>query len=112
MVSLTEMFHLYLADLFPNDAEFEDDGAQKLRIIYPIPETVPGQRYSRPVVLEFERYVVAEYQAALDSGNVPRQDRMGDALCEIVRRSLETYDVHGPRNSAFKIYVDSRATDL
>lgn len=112
MTNLTEMFHMYLADLFPQDAEFVDDDAQKLRIIYPIPETVPGQRYSRPVVLEFEPYVVAEFQAALNKDNVPRQDRIGDALCEIVRGSLPEYDVHGPRESAFKIYIGSRATDL
>ena len=112
MASLTEMFHIHLKDLFPEGAKFEDDGAQKLRVIYPIPETVLGQRYSRPVVLEFERYVVAEFQAALDSGNVPRQDRIGDVLCKIVRGALEKYDVHGPRDSAFKIYIDSRATDL
>jgi hypothetical protein len=112
MASLTEMFHTYLADLFPQEAEFTDDGAQKLKIIYPIPETVPGQRYSRPVVLNFEQNVVAEFQAALDSGNVPRQDRIGDSLCEIVSGSLVQYDVHEHRDSAFKIYVDSRATDL
>lgn len=112
MTSLTNMFHTYLADLFPENAEFVDDGGQKLRIIYPIPEAVPGRRYSRPVVVEFERYVIGEFQAAIDSNNVPRQDRIGDALCEIVRNSIDRYDVHGPQETAFKIYIDSRATDL
>lgn len=112
MASLTEMFHIYLADIFPEGAEFADDGGQKLRVVYPIPETIPGHRYGHPVVLEFERHVIAEFQAALDSGNVPRQDRIGDMLCEIVRGSLEKYEVHGPRDSAFKINIDSRATDL
>ena len=112
MADLSKMFHMYLADLFPPNAEFADDEARKLRIIYPILETVPGQRYSRPIVIEFEAYVIAEFQGALDSCNVPRQDRIGDVLCDIVSRSLERYDVHGPRDSAFKIYIDSRATDL
>jgi hypothetical protein len=112
MAALSQMFHIYLADLFPPDAEFVDDGHRRLRIIYPVKEVVPGHRYSRPIVLDFEPYVVVEFQAALDSGNVPRQDRMGDALCEIVSRRLTEYDVAGPQDSAFQIYVDSRATDL
>lgn len=112
MASLTEMFQVYLSSLFPEDAEFVDDGGRKLRIIYPIPETVPGQRYSRSIVLVFEdEDVVTEFQAALDSGNVLRQKNIGNRLCEIVRGALTDYDVHGPRDSAFKIYIDSRATD-
>lgn len=112
MTTLTEMFHSYLSNLFPEDAEFQDDGGRLLRIIYPIPETVPGQRYSRPVVLVFEDdKVVAEFQAALDSDNLPRQARIGARLCEIVRGALTNYDVYGPRDSAFKIHIDSRATD-
>lgn len=112
MANLKEMFHMYLADLFPDGAEFADDGGRKLRVMYAIKETVPGRRYSRPVVIDFEPYVIVEYQGALDSGNVPRQDRIGDRLCEIVRGRLESYDVHGPIDTAFQIYIDSRALDL
>lgn len=113
MATLKEMFHTYLADLFPEEAEFTDDGGQRLRIIYSIPETVPGQRYSRPIVVIFEPVVITEFQAAIDQANVPRQDRIGDALCEIVQSALERrYDVHGPRHSAFEIHIDSEATDL
>lgn len=112
MASLTEMFQMYLADLFPKEAEFAEDGAQRLRIIYPIRETVPGHRYSRPIVLVFEPHVIDEFRGAVDDGNVPRQDRIGDALCEIVRGALNTYDVHGSRDSGFTIRIDSEATDL
>jgi len=112
MATLAEMFHLYLVDLFPSNAEFVDDDNHRLRIIYPIPETTPEQRCSRPIVLRFEPYVIAEFQAAIDSNNVPRQDRIGDRLCEIVRVALDHYDVHGGRDAAFQIHVDSYATDL
>jgi hypothetical protein len=112
MARLREMFHTYIADLFPESAEFEDDGERKLRISFPIPETELGQRYSRSIVLQFEKYVIEEFQEAVNCSNLPRQDRIGDALCEIVRNSLGKYEVNGPRETAYKIYVDSRATDL
>ena len=112
MATLTELFHTYIADLFPADAEFHDDGAQRLRIIYPIPETTSGQRYSRSIILSFEPHVLHELRLAIADGNVPRQDRIGDATCELVRTRLEAYDVQGPQDTAFQIYIDSRATDL
>lgn len=89
-----------------------DDGGQRLRVIYPIPPTATGQRYSRPVVLAFEPHVVQDLAAAVEAGNVPRQDRIGDATCELVRTRLEAYDPTAPADTAFQVYIDSRATDL
>lgn len=112
MTNLKEMFHTYIADIFPADAEFVDNGEQKLKVIYRLPEITPSEQYDRSVIIEFESNVTKEFQIALDKNNVPRQDRIGDALCETVRRSLENYAEHKPLDTAFNIYIDSRATDL
>jgi hypothetical protein len=111
MASLKEMFRDYLADFFPDEAEFEDDGGQRLRITYPIPEAVPGQRYSRPVVLLFDKEVIAAF-AAIAGNDVARQDRIGELLEEMVGRCLQDYDEGWPPETAFQIDVDSRVLDL
>lgn len=112
MASLKEMFRDYLADLFPDEAEFEDDGGQRLQITYPIPEAVPGQRYSRPVVLLLDKEVIAAFNAAIAKNDVARQDRIGELLEEMVGRCLQDYDEGGPPETAFQIDVDSRVLDL
>ena len=112
MATLTEMFHPYLAELFPVGAKFVDDGEQRLRIVYDIPETAPGRRYGRPIVVVFDCTVIDEFQAAVNCKNLPRQQRIGDAARETVRRILEDYDAHGPRDSAFAIDIDSEDCDL
>ncbi len=112
MATLIEMFYPYLADVFPEDAKFVDDSGQSLRIIYPINESEPGKSFNRPIVIVFEILVITECQAAIDSGNVLRQDRIGDALCEIVNHALEQYDVHGACDSAFTIQINLEATGL
>lgn len=112
MASLKEMFRDYLADLFPDETEFEDDGGQRLRITYPLSEAVPGRRYSRPVVLLFDKELIAAFNAAIAENDVARQERIGELLEEMVGRCLQDYDEGGPAETAFQIDVDSHILDL
>lgn len=112
MASLKEMFRDYLADLFPDAAEFEDDAGQRLRITYPIPQAVPGQRYSRPVVLLFDQEVIAAFNAAIAANDVARQDRIGELLEEMVGRCLQDYDEGASQETAFQIDIESHVLDL
>ncbi len=111
-MELKQMFQAYLAELFPETAEFEDNGRQTLRITYPLAQTSPGSRYSRPVDLVFDEEVIAGFRAAIDANNVARQDRFGDLLEELVRTCLSEYDEAGPIDTAFQIDIDRRVLDL
>lgn len=112
MATLKEMFEPYLADRFPAGTEFADNGETCLRITQLLENPIEGRRYAQRIAVWFEPNVLTEFQSALDAGNVPRQDRIGDLLDEIVGRRLEAYDPAGPESEAFKIEIDDRALDL
>lgn len=112
MPTISEMFKPYLMDLFAEEAVFADDGQSKLRVSQELSPPVNGRRYAQSVVLDFEGKVLEEYSLALAAANVPRQDRIGDRIEQIVVSRLADYDPQGPDHEAFRILIDDRALDL
>jgi hypothetical protein len=111
MATLAEIFRPYIEQFFPNNAEIVDDGHRKIRVIYPIPETIPGRRYSRPVALELDEPVIKEIQQAHSNADHVRQKEIGTALQKLLKAGLQGYDETGDQFSAYKVYVDDRICD-
>jgi hypothetical protein len=111
MGTLTEVFGSCLGPLFPFGAEIVDNDNRKIRVIYPITETTPGRRYSRPVVLNFDEAVVEKVSRVVQSRDSARLKEIQDALSRLAKSGLRDYDERGDQLTAHMIHVDDRIFD-
>ena len=111
-MDLITVFKKHIYDLFPEDAEFVSDGAQKIRIRFRMEDEQGKQRNSQAIILIFDVGVAQAYLSAEKKSEIEILERYKYSLRRLVVNSLVNYDPNGPFDVAHRIAIDDRALDL
>jgi hypothetical protein len=113
MPDLISLFKTHIDEnIFETDAEFVSDSVNKIRINQLNRNSTKSYRYKQSIVLIFEQDVIKKFEEAYDLGLMKGLEKYKYSLRKFLVASLSAYDPDGYKGSAFKISIDSRATDF
>lgn len=113
MPDLIDLFKTHIDEnIFEPDAEFVSDGVNKIRIDQLNRNSTNGHKYKQSIVLIFDQDVIKQFEEAVNLGLTQVLNQYKYSLRKLLISSLNAYDPDGDKGSAFKISIDSRATDL
>lgn len=111
MIDLINLFKPHISELFDLNTKYVSDEISKIRIDQPNSKSKIGARTARSIVLEFDHDVIDTFHKAT-TYQQKELKKYKSSLQRLIITRMQDYDPDGDRNTAFKIYIDSRATDL